>query len=85
VVEDNGPGIPDSRKSAIFERTLGRLGKYTGKGLGLTLVKTLIDDYNGRIWVEDRITGESSKGCRFVILLPIHGSEHDDRLTSRNS
>jgi PAS domain S-box-containing protein len=69
-VEDNGPGIPDSRKLAIFQRVPGEKGKYAGKGLGLILVKTLIDDYHGRIWVEDRVKGDSGKGSRFIVQLP---------------
>lgn len=72
TVDDNGPGIPDDRKRSLFERMYGNRSKYYGKGFGLILVKTLIDDYNGKIWVENRIPGDSSKGCRFVILLPIH-------------
>lgn len=73
-VADNGPGIPDARKLTIFERfekMAEERGKYFGKGFGLILVKTLIDDYGGKIWVEDRVPGDSGKGCKFVILLPL--------------
>ncbi|OPY28621.1 MAG: sensory histidine kinase AtoS [Methanocella sp. PtaU1.Bin125] len=69
-VEDNGPGISDERKKAIFERAGMDRTKLTGKGLGLYLVKTLVEDFHGRVWVEDRVPGDYRKGARFVVLLP---------------
>ncbi len=41
-----------------------------GKGLGLYLVRTLVEDYHGKVWVEDRIKGDHTKGARFVVILP---------------
>ena len=38
-------------------------------GLGLSLVKKIIETYNGQIWVENRIEGDHPKGRNFVILL----------------
>jgi PAS domain S-box-containing protein len=69
VIEDNGPGIPDEQKPGIFERGKEQ-AKLTGKGLGLYLVKTLVDDFRGRVWVEDRVYGDYRHGSRFVIMLP---------------
>ncbi len=40
-------------------------------GIGLTLVKKIIDNYNGEIWVEDRIPGDYSKGSKFCFLIPM--------------
>ncbi len=54
-VEDNGPGIPDDNKDTIFNRALMSTSKAKGMGLGLYLVKSLVDGYNGRVWVEDRV------------------------------
>jgi signal transduction histidine kinase len=34
------------------------------------MVKTLVDIYGGRVWVEDRVQGDRTKGARFVVLLP---------------
>jgi signal transduction histidine kinase len=67
--EDNGIGIEDSRKTIIFHR--GHHGEKgsKGMGLGLSLVKKIITLYNGKIWIEDRVRGDSSKGSNFVILL----------------
>jgi signal transduction histidine kinase len=39
-------------------------------GLGLSLVKKTIDRYNGKIWVEDKVKGDCSKGSNFIILIP---------------
>jgi len=70
TIEDNGPGIPDEYKRRIFERSITIDSKERGKGLGLYLVKTLIDRYDGRVWAEDRVPGDPDKGSRFVVLLP---------------
>ncbi|MCD4818357.1 MAG: PAS domain S-box protein [Candidatus Cloacimonetes bacterium] len=69
---DNGPGIDDENKERIFNR-MERVG--TGKsvhgfGLGLTLVRNIVEHYGGKVWVTDRSFGEPVKGSRFVILLP---------------
>jgi signal transduction histidine kinase len=70
IVEDNGPGIQDWVKDKIFMRFQRGSTKAHGKGLGLYLVKRLVEDYKGKVWVEDRVPGEYSKGARFVIMLP---------------
>jgi PAS domain S-box-containing protein len=69
AVEDNGPGIPDSLKALIFDRS-HREKKLRGKGLGLYIVNTLVGDFRGRVWVEDRVPGDCTKGARFVVMLP---------------
>ncbi|MBY9007434.1 MAG: PAS domain S-box protein [Candidatus Lokiarchaeota archaeon] len=66
---DNGFGIYDNRKKIIFEENLEGKRK-GGMGLGLSLVKKIIESYNGKIWVEDRIEGDSTKGSNFVLLIP---------------
>ena len=68
-VEDNGPGISDRFKDKLFSRFQRGDTKAHGKGLGLYLAKTLIESYGGKIWIEDRIPGEYTKGARFVIVL----------------
>lgn len=70
AVEDNGPGIPDELKVKVFNRHLRGNTKAKGSGIGLYLVKTLADSYGGSAWVEDRVSGDRSKGSRFVIMLP---------------
>jgi len=70
VVEDNGPGIPDGLKARLFTRLQSGKTKATGRGLGLYLVKTLVQKYRGKIWVEDRVPGDHTKGAKFVVMLP---------------
>jgi signal transduction histidine kinase len=64
-VADDGPGIPDDRKAEIFEQATTLDGD--GSGLGLYLVGTIVDQYGGEVWVEDRagsaaIGGSSTGG-----------------------
>jgi len=67
---DNGPGIPDELKNRLFGRSQRGATKTMGRGLGLYLVKNIIDDFHGKVWVEDRIPGDYTKGTRFVVMLP---------------
>ena len=69
--KDNGIGISDSRKVSIFERGNRRYQKSRGMGLGLSLVKKVIDLYQGKIWVEDRVKGDYKQGSNFVLLIPL--------------
>jgi PAS domain S-box-containing protein len=71
MVEDDGPGIPDDFKGRIFNRMLKSTDKAKGMGLGLYLVKSLVESYGGRVWVGDRVLGDHTKGARFVVMLPI--------------
>jgi len=62
-IADNGPGVPNERKDEIFGR--GEKGlESAGTGLGLYLVDTLIDRYDGDVYVTD---GED--GAEFVVSL----------------
>ena len=67
--EDNGFGIIEERKKSVFERSYKNDRTTGGMGIGLSLVKKIIDTYNGRVWVEDRVKGDHTKGCNLVILL----------------
>jgi len=70
TVEDNGPGIPDNFKDKVFNRMLSGTDKAKGMGLGLYLVKSLVESYHGRVWTEDRVPGDHTKGAKFLVLLP---------------
>lgn len=67
---DDGPGIPDNEKVKLFRRFQRGPSRAEGSGLGLYLVKTLIECYHGKVWIEDRVPGDYTKGSKFVILLP---------------
>ncbi|MFW9936496.1 MAG: ATP-binding protein [Candidatus Thorarchaeota archaeon] len=67
---DNGIGISDEMKEKIFMRVFRKDKSTSGMGLGLSLVKKIIEKYNGYIWVEDSLKGETDKGSNFIILLP---------------
>ena len=78
AVEDEGPGIPEAERTAIFDRfsrgaASGQRGDDGGTGLGLSLVHEDIRLHGGQVWVESRPDGHA--GARFVIELPLRGYE----------
>lgn len=74
-VEDNGPGVPDIMKEKLFHRFQRGATRVHGKGLGLYLVRTLVEGYHGKVWVEDRVPGDYTKGAKFVVMLPAANSK----------
>ncbi|MBI2215019.1 MAG: HAMP domain-containing protein [Acidobacteria bacterium] len=71
TVADSGPGIPDEHLGRIFERFFSyRPGEPRGTGrhvgLGLSIVKTIVDGYGGTIAVSNRAEG----GATFEVRLP---------------
>ena len=41
-------------------------------GLGLSVVGALCERYGGKVWVEDRVEGDCTKGSMFNVILPIN-------------
>ncbi|MEL7669746.1 PAS domain S-box protein [Methanobacterium sp.] len=72
-VADNGIGIEKEYKDKIFEvfKRLHAMGKYEGTGIGLSVVKRIIEQYDGRIWVES----ELGRGSTFYFTLPFTHSK----------
>lgn len=68
-VEDTGPGIPDEMKEVIFTRFKKGTNKRSGKGLGLYIVRSLVEKYGGTVWADDRVPGEPGRGAavRFTL------------------
>jgi PAS domain S-box-containing protein len=66
--EDWGTGIDDRLKENILTGIDERVRRVSG--VGLTLVKQIIDQYNGKVWIEDRVKGDHTQGARVVVLLP---------------
>jgi len=69
VVKDTGIGIPKNQHERIFD-TFTQVDssftkKYAGVGLGLCIVKTLVQLFNGKIWIES----EPGVGSEFHVLL----------------
>ena len=63
-IADNGPGVRDEIKEEIFGK--GQKGlESAGTGIGLYLVRTLLDAYGGAVWVEDN----QPEGAVFVVEL----------------
>ena len=63
-ITDNGVGIPEELYGRIFEPNF--TSKTSGTGLGLTMVRKMVEDYKGEISVQSEI----GKGSTFTILLP---------------
>lgn len=68
--KDNGIGIIDEKKELIFQKGHKKDNHVRGMGIGLSLVKKIIESYNGKIWVENRIENDYSKGSNFIVEIP---------------
>lgn len=79
VVEDTGPGIPDSALQKVFkrfysERPVKQFGNHSG--LGLAISKQIVEAHQGVIWAEnirlpDAPMDSPPLGARFVVGLPL--------------
>lgn len=71
-VSDEGPGVPEQEREAIFRRfhserpASENFGKHSG--LGLAIARTIVEGHHGRIAVRDRVDGK--RGACFEIALP---------------
>lgn len=67
IIEDSGMGIPDEEKTKIFERFYrvdqSHSSEISGTGIGLSIVKELVEKYQGKI----NVTDASPKGTRFTV------------------
>lgn len=78
LVEDRGPGIPQTRQRDLFKPFV-RLSEHdpaiagNSSGLGLALAKQIVVAAGGQLWYEDREGG----GARFVVELPEPAAPND--------
>ncbi|HMT12933.1 MAG TPA: HAMP domain-containing sensor histidine kinase, partial [Ignavibacteria bacterium] len=66
-VSDNGPGIPGENIEKIFRPFFSSKGYGKGTGLGLPIVKRIVEEHKGTI----QVRSAPGKGTTFVISLPV--------------
>lgn len=73
TVEDEGIGISDEMRAAVFQRFEGKSseGRQRGAGLGLAIVKTFVNLHGGTISLERR----EPKGTRVIVSIPANPAE----------
>jgi len=82
-VRDNGRGVPPELRDRIFEPFCrGPASSETGLGLGLTLVKTIVTQAGGAVWVEEAPRGGAA--FYFTLSSPGSGTNDDPRSTIRD-
>jgi two-component system sensor histidine kinase BarA len=69
TIKDTSPGIPDSLKPVLFQKYRRGLTTKSGKGLGLYIIRMLVECYGGRIWVEDTVPRRSNQGAAIKFTL----------------
>lgn len=71
---DNGIGMSDELKSSLFKpfkRGVRGTKGVSGLGLGLAIVRSIMNTYNGFIWIEDSEIGKNNSGVTFWIGIPM--------------
>lgn len=68
--KDNGIGIVDEYKSAIFQKGHHAESYKRGMGIGLSLVKKIIESYSGKIWVVNSVDDDHTQGSNFILEIP---------------
>jgi signal transduction histidine kinase len=76
-VQDNGPGIDPALLERIFDPYV--TSKTRGTGLGLTIVRRLVEEHGGSIMAENSAGG----GARIIVRLPVAQRGRDDQADAR--
>jgi signal transduction histidine kinase len=76
TVKDDGCGIPEEEQARIFERFVrleGRDQLHEGTGIGLALVRQIVEAHGGTV----RLVSRANEGAAFTVEMPIGGPAHD--------
>jgi PAS domain S-box-containing protein len=68
-IADHGKGIPPDKRENIFERYSEFRKTGQGSGLGLFIIKTLVERYQGHVTIKNTIEKDYTKGTTFSLLL----------------
>lgn len=77
MVEDHGPGVPPEARGRVFERfyrVQEQADEVAGAGLGLAIVRRMVEAHGGRVGVE-ALRKRAPRGARFWFTLPLAGSQ----------
>lgn len=78
TVEDSGIGVPEAARGRLFEKFFRADNVHAmeteGTGLGLFMVRLILEKFGGRIWYEPVPAGT---GSRFALALPHYEGNHD--------
>ena len=66
---DRGVGLDNDSKKILLNRLDS--GVKAGSGMGLTLVKRIVERYKGKIVIEDRVKGNHIQGTCFILYIPV--------------
>lgn len=84
TISDQGEGIPDAYRSQIFQRfhqlDHGSTKKHGGHGLGLSVIKELVEMMRGEIGVESH----EGVGTRFTVIIPSAKAQNDNSVQSES-
>ena len=73
-VRDTGQGIPEDELPHVFDRFWqGRRKSHAGIGLGLSIVKGLVEAHGGRLWVESKVGAGTTFFFTLSLAEPVSG------------
>ncbi len=77
-IADEGKGITETEREKVFQKFYRADQTAKGFGMGLAIVRGIVEAHEGRIWIED-----SGKGSKFVFDLPLKTDDRNEKNFSR--